>query len=675
MYLTKGVYLKKGRYRLEKPLVTENASIIYLAFDNELNHWAVIKELYIKEYCERDLRSGNVVFNDQKGNKDRFNRLKSQFIQTAARINQLDNEIFCNFYDIFEENGTAYCVRWYISGESLADKIKKNGPLSGKESLNYTLKIGKALQYAYAHYINNISITPRNIIVQDNNGEPIITDFDVVLRSESKQIDEREERIKVSKKGSLIIIYLLYYLLAGKDYLNLIDTWNYSPSLVFAPNISHELIKLINEAYIKQSKSELTLPVFLRQIEKESSFFNHESTVAQNDIHSKEGLQQTEIKNTNGFDTEKETGLESTREEKDKIENPEKAQKSLDDPTSNRVDVEPTYDSRLYDKENPYSIPKVGNQSNLDVQNPNFTADQDITTHNVTGKHITDKTKLGLFKIFQSSFLWFFMIILFIGGLIFYFHWKDNRMNNAHGSERTIDLRDEGTRNNENTASNRNNIVAEEKDNGTGEDAYDWRNDIWGGKIDGHFYVNLGLPSGTLWADCNVGAYEPEEPGWYFAWGSITPAKKKYDRPGYPIELEDVMEIQGNPQYDAATANWGSTWQIPTVQQLEELRWECKWEWQKKDKIYGYKITGPNGNSIFLITPDYQTVPNKRTHRAERRYEGHYWSCYAGDNFFSQYMSNPSCFGVYDDSNYIMERSRFNACMIRPVINREVLKF
>ena len=132
------------------------------------------------------------------------------------------------------------------------------------------------------------------------------------------------------------------------------------------------------------------------------------------------------------------------------------------------------------------------------------------------------------------------------------------------------------------------------------------------GTINGREYVDLDLPSGTLWATCNVGASEPEEYGYYFAWGETKPKStydwstyfdkdnngstfKKYYKDGGLTELQ--------PADDAATANWGSGWRMPSSDQIKEL---CNSsyttsEWTQLNGVYGRKVTSKsNGNSIFL---------------------------------------------------------------------------
>ena len=133
-------------------------------------------------------------------------------------------------------------------------------------------------------------------------------------------------------------------------------------------------------------------------------------------------------------------------------------------------------------------------------------------------------------------------------------------------------------------------------------------------EINGHEYVDLGLPSGLLWATCNVGAETPEAYGDYFAWGETT-TKTDYSSsncPTYGLSISQLLsqgyiDSEGNltAQYDAATANWGGSWRMPTKDELYELKDNCTWEWITENGVNGYRVTGPNGNSIFLPAAGY----------------------------------------------------------------------
>lgn len=118
------------------------------------------------------------------------------------------------------------------------------------------------------------------------------------------------------------------------------------------------------------------------------------------------------------------------------------------------------------------------------------------------------------------------------------------------------------------------------------------------GSLTGHGYVDLGLPSGTLWATCNIGADDPNDVGDYFAYGELW-AKDKYFDSNYSYQFKSNIL---SPSDDAATIHWGEDWYMPTKEDFEELYSRCTWEWTSHYFKKGYKITGPNGNSIFLPT-------------------------------------------------------------------------
>ena len=137
----------------------------------------------------------------------------------------------------------------------------------------------------------------------------------------------------------------------------------------------------------------------------------------------------------------------------------------------------------------------------------------------------------------------------------------------------------------------------------------------------GHEYVDLGLPSGTLWATCNIGANTPEEYGDYFAWGETKP-KDIYDWESnkwfylysdsignhwtvtkYCIESNiGVVDNKTvlDPEDDAAYVNWGTSWRMPTLAQQKELIQYCTWNWTTKNGVNGRLVTGPNGKTLFL---------------------------------------------------------------------------
>ena len=139
--------------------------------------------------------------------------------------------------------------------------------------------------------------------------------------------------------------------------------------------------------------------------------------------------------------------------------------------------------------------------------------------------------------------------------------------------------------------------------------------------ITGHEYVDLGLPSGLKWATCNIGANKPEEYGDYFAWGE-TYAKNEYNKDNSDTYEIDMDDISGDLDYDVATAQWGGRWRMPTKNEMQELTDKCTWKWIKQRGVNGYKVTGPNSNSIFLPAAGYCC----RSSQNDVGKYGNYWS-------------------------------------------------
>lgn len=147
------------------------------------------------------------------------------------------------------------------------------------------------------------------------------------------------------------------------------------------------------------------------------------------------------------------------------------------------------------------------------------------------------------------------------------------------------------------------------------------------GQQDGHDYVDLGLPSGKIWATCNIGANQPTEYGTYFAWGETSP-KNQFEWENYKysngeaesrvkmtkycshsrkgeIDNKQVLELDD----DAAAANWQGKWRTPTKEEWEELLNSCNWEWVKDYNHQGFDMkkgtSKANGNTIYFPFSGY----------------------------------------------------------------------
>lgn len=173
----------------------------------------------------------------------------------------------------------------------------------------------------------------------------------------------------------------------------------------------------------------------------------------------------------------------------------------------------------------------------------------------------------------------------------------------------------------------------------------------------GHEYVDLGLS--VKWATCNVGASKPEDYGNYYAWGE-TSTKSSYTENNSKTFGKSMGDINGNSSYDAARANWGGKWRMPTKVEMRELIDNCTWEWTTQNGVKGYKVTGPNGNYIFL--PAAGTRNGSSLNYAGSL--GIYWSSTPYSNIYDS--ANRLYFR--SDDHFINPYDRFYGWSVRPVL-------
>lgn len=218
-----------------------------------------------------------------------------------------------------------------------------------------------------------------------------------------------------------------------------------------------------------------------------------------------------------------------------------------------------------------------------------------------------------------------------------------------------------------------------------------WADDVWNYNVygdcnkngyvgieNGYQWVDLGLPSGIKWATCNVGAEKPEDYGNYYAWGETTPKdnyswetykyangtmtsltkycnKESYGSSGYTDSKTTL-----DPEDDAATANLGEEWRMPTDAEWTELRENCIWRQTARNGVNGYQVTSKtNGNSIFLPAAGYR----RDTRLSRAGSGGNYWSSSLGAGYPS------SAWNVYFGSGIVGRNnsSRNDGRSVRPV--------
>ena len=182
-------------------------------------------------------------------------------------------------------------------------------------------------------------------------------------------------------------------------------------------------------------------------------------------------------------------------------------------------------------------------------------------------------------------------------------------------------------------------------------------------EINGHKFVDLGLPSGLLWAETNIGAKTAADKGDYFAWGE-TGTKTSYTKDNYTFGYTNIIAADN----DAATKNWGNGCRMPTKTEFEELcnTDNCSWTWTSKTNSDGTVINGceiksvSNRNSIFLPATSGTYGTN-----------GDYWSSTCFDSTRAYLLQ----FGYISDNGHIVhitkEFERYLDNTVRPVASPE----
>lgn len=188
--------------------------------------------------------------------------------------------------------------------------------------------------------------------------------------------------------------------------------------------------------------------------------------------------------------------------------------------------------------------------------------------------------------------------------------------------------------------------------------------------------IDLGLPSGTKWACCNVGADKPEAYGGYYAWGEIeekstyTEMSYQYctgedtDGDGYydsNISYQSLGSDIANTEYDVAHVKWGGSWVMPSHDQQMELISSCTYTWTSINGVSGEELTGPNGCTIFFPAAGFAYLDEVYHSTAD----GNYWSStqnpmYSYFTYHMQFASYNVSWGSYNHSRGLS---------VRPVIS------
>lgn len=670
MHLKEGSFLQGGRYRIERMLGQGGFGITYLGMQTGLNRKVAIKEFFMKEYCNREKETSHVSV-PSMGSKDLVERFRQKFVKEAQIISEFSCPNIIRIYDVFEENGTAYYVMEYHGYSSLADLVKHRGRLEEAEAVSYIRQVAEALRYIHERNINHLDVKPGNVLL-DADGRAVLIDFGMSKRYDADGEQTSTTPVGIShgyapleqyKKGGVgtfspvTDIYSLgatfYKLVTGITPPDASEVDE--DGLSSFPNpISDGTKQAIRQAMnMKRKDRPQSVDAFLFLLG--DSVGNDDEGTVLDDVIPAPQLSPKPSKwlipivfclltglCVFGFRkcTESDGGFSKDNDslfteilvhvdtvpilpaKNDKPFLPEKGEDVI--PSTCPLYVNTSPDGAIV-----YVDGKKIGKSPIEGQ--------DISR----GKH-TVKIVLDGYDIFTKKYTFDDKPIVINETLAAKIPVSNHTLEKTE-TDKIDSLTVTAT-------------VSEPTFVKVEPSKPEPLKIVAAGTINGHVYVDLGLS--VKWATMNVGASSPSDPGDYFAWGEVRP-KSEYDVSNSITYGKEVGDICGNSQYDAARYHWGGSWRLPSQKELEELTAKCTWTWIRQNGHAGYKVTGPNGNSIFLPASGYHIGTSVN---GVGTYGPHWSGSPHGSN--TQYAYGLRFSEDFRDVNCL---SRIGGCGVRPV--------
>ncbi len=691
MHIKEETLLYNGKYKIKKVLGQGGFGITYLAEQVALHRKVAIKEFFMKEYCNREIDTLQVSV-PSVGSKEFVVRFRDKFIKEAQNIACLNHPNIIRIYDVFEENNTAYYVMEYIDN-SLSDYLNEKGRLPEHEAIRYIKQIADALAYIHEQKINHLDVKPANILL-DNKNNAVLIDFGL-----SKHYDEDGNQTSTTpigishgyapleqyKNGGVGIfspttdIYslaaTLYKLVTGQTPPDAGDV-NEDGLPSFPSDISKSTVNAITQAMQgSRKKRPQSIAEFLEILgdtepsNSNNSNHSHTSTNEETilDIEEPETPKtpQEPIKHNKPKEQPKKsnnsktiliaiiaiilgfggyfvyTNIQEKKAEEARIEAEKRAKEEEEAKHQAEEKKRLEYEKMQGDKSAYIGLISEGDKllNNRRYSEAISKYEQAKTYEDrYSDTEYTDDFNKGVSQ----------KITLAIKAEQEY-KAEQARLEKEQ-QEREAAAKAEQAR------------LEKERQEKKLLEQYNRTH----GSKNGHDWVDLGLS--VKWATCNVGSSKAEDYGNYYAWGE-TSTKAKYAEENsltygiIPDKLKSLgyKDEEGNltPSHDAVRANWGSTWRLPTQAEMEELENKCTWKWTTQNGVNGYKITGPNGNSIFL-----PAAGNRSGASLYRSGEyGYYWSSTSFEGNINRAHS------LYFDNGYqnVSWNLRYSGLSVRPV--------
>ena len=601
MHLRNGSLLQGGKYRIIRFISSGGFGCTYEAEHVMFRKRVAIKEFFVKDFCGRDERTAYVTI-ETTNKKDLVGKLKKKFIDEARSIFDLHHPGIVRVTDVFEENDTAYYVMDYIDGKSLKEIVDKEGALSESRALGYIRQVADALEYVHAHHRLHLDIKPGNIMI-DGEDRAVLIDFGA-----SKQYDEVN-----GENTSTLLGQTPGYAPPEQCVCEGISSFSASTDIY---SLGATLYCLLQGS--RPPKASIVLNEGLPSLPSRISSSTRNAIEAAMQPRRKDRPQRVDAflallgapaaVAPDVDDEETEVVVEA------KEVHPKS--KPLSAPVSSETDDVPRPSPKKWffplvfclvaglcifglskclgsggdDGESPLLVDSIVSQL-AQVEPPSKTDAPEVTQTRTVTSFYASTSPSGASVYVDGKYLGKTPI-------------KDKEVSlGSHTIKITLDGYKAYSQ--KSTFVEKPFILSETLEALPVEPAPTSSasaqpapsKSVATGVINGHEWVDLGL--NVKWATMNVGASSPSDYGSYFAWGETRP-KSKYTYDNCVTWYKDLKDISGNSSYDATRSNWGGSWRLPTKSELEELKNKCKWAWTTQGGHKGYKVTGPNGNSIFL---------------------------------------------------------------------------
>ena len=653
----------KFKYTIVKVLGCGTFGITYLATIpvqgsiGSLEMKVAVKEFFMKDVCSRqsdgslqEMSQGGLVYN-----------YAMKFRKEAENLSRLEHPQVVRVLDVFEANNTVYYAMEFVEGDNLNEYLKGRGPMSEDEALSFISSIASPLAYMHEHKMLHLDLKPGNVMRRSSDGKCVLIDFGLSKYYADNGEPESSTNIGMGTPGYAPIeqaqagrngqvyptldIYALggtfYKLLTGEtppEASELLDGFPREKFLYPGSGISVSVVDAIEKT---MSPRRLDRPQSVRDFLKLLDSLQSDTSSPADDF--------------TVLDENKKHSAASGPSSASGASGPSEPSGS-----SNSQGVSGNF------RENDDKVAK-GGVSDKPSSNPNRAKRWIIVACVIVGL-------IAGFFLLKS---------LMSGGgaddgqvaaLQREQYVKDSledvqRSQHIKDSIAAVERAEQEEAAREEAARQeaarqeaarqeaaRQEAARQEAERQAAEEARSTT-----GTINGHQWVDLGLS--VKWATCNVGASSPSDYGNYYAWGE-TRTKSEYTVDNSSTYGKSMGDISGDIRYDAARANWGGTWRLPTETEMQELVDKCTWTWTSQGGHNGYRVTGPSGSSIFLPAAAWR-------HQSVLYYPGvygRYWTS-------TPYEHNEDCafFLEFAPEGYFREVCRvewygyFNGSSIRPV--------